>query len=39
VQPYLSAAETGSTQQNQSKLRTMEEDQRALRQNKENGEM
>jgi hypothetical protein len=38
VQPCLNAAETGSTQQNQSKLHTMEEDQGALRQSKENSE-
>jgi hypothetical protein len=38
VQPSLSAAETGSTQQNQSKLRTTEEDQGALWQSKGNDE-
>jgi hypothetical protein len=39
VQPSLSAVETGSTQQNQSKLCTTEEDQGALQQSKGNGEM
>jgi hypothetical protein len=39
VQSYLNAAETGSTQQNQSKLRTTEEDQGTLQQSKRNGEM
>jgi hypothetical protein len=38
MQPSLSATETGSTQQNQSKLCTTEEDQGALRQSKGNGE-
>jgi hypothetical protein len=38
MQPSLSATETGSTQQNQSKLCTTEEDQGVLRQSKGNGE-